>query len=109
MRSAWMPPRWAPRAATRWPCSRPRFLELLHGTLGVQAPFAQLDYAVRQRQERGAMRHHDARASAPRLAQRLHEEPLGLRIERGRRLVEQQNRRVADERARKRDALSLTD
>ena len=50
--------------------------------------------------------HHGASLGEAR--DRPHDLPLGLPVEVGRRLVEQQQRRVAQERAGQRDPLSLT-
>ncbi len=49
----------------------------------------------------------DRRAAFGELVERLLHEPLGLRVERARRLVEHEDRRIAQDRARDRDALLL--
>ncbi len=56
---------------------------------------------------REPMRDDDRGAALHQLFERLLHEPLGLRVERTRRLVEQQNRRILEYRARQRDALAL--
>src|SRR5688572_31289374 len=54
------------------------------------------------------MRDDDGRAVAHQPLERLLYQSLALRIERARRLVEQQDRRVAQDRTRDRDPLTLT-
>ncbi len=56
---------------------------------------------------RQPVRDHERRASAHEVLERALDERLGLGVERGRRLVEQQHPRVAHERARDREPLAL--
>ena len=57
---------------------------------------------------RQSVRDHDCRAIGHEPVERILDEPLALRIERGRRFVEEQQGCVAEERTRDGDALALT-
>ena len=72
------------------------------------SPALQHDDAVEIAQRRQAMRDRDHGAPAHQPAERLADRLLGFAVERGGRLVEQQDRRVLQEGARDRDALALS-
>src|SRR5512145_3162257 len=81
-----------------------RVRSLLH-----DPPALEHDHAIGLADRREAMRDHDhAPAGAEELAQRVLYAPLARRIERARGLVEDQQRRVLEQRAADRDALALS-
>src|SRR5436189_3311693 len=65
------------------------------------------DDLVRAADRRETMCDDERRAAAHQVVERLLHEPLGLRVECGRRLVEDQDRRILEQRARDREALAL--
>src|SRR5215472_13696204 len=65
------------------------------------------DDAVGTLDRRQSVRDDDARAALHQSAERLLDEALGLGVERRRRLVEDEDRRVLEDRARDREALPL--
>ena len=70
------------------------------------APF-EVDHVVGQRDRRRPRRDHQDGGAGERVAQVAEHDPFGLRVERGRRVVEQQQLRPADQRPGQRDALAL--
>ena len=70
-------------------------------------PLLQHDDAVEIAQRRKPVRDRDHGAAAHQPAERLADRFLGFAVERGGRLVEQQDRRILQERARDGDALAL--
>src|SRR5207237_9973706 len=66
------------------------------------------DYLVGVADRREAVRDRDRRAALGQPVERLLHQPLGLGVERARRFVEDEDRRVAQDRAGDRDALLLT-
>ena len=65
------------------------------------------DDPVRRAHGREAMRDHDRRALGHQPVERVLDQPLAFCIERGRYFVEQEQGRVAEQRARNGDALTL--
>ena len=61
----------------------------------------------RHDERRQAMRDHESGAAEHQLVERIEDDGFGLRIDRGRGLVENQDRRVLQERARDADALAF--
>ena len=81
--------------------------KLLRRTLTRDAPVCHLDHAIRGTRERRRMGDHDRGTPAHQRIEAFHHCRLALGVETGRRLVEHEDRRVAQDRAGNRDPLTL--